>query len=385
MIPYNEDFHRDRTGPTLAADYKEANRVVGDDAQWVVWPARVERDVCEKNWPYEKSLFEHRNGWRVALGLQPIPSPIVTLPRLVQRGAFFGLDTGQYFTVVMASDFNLMNRWQHGEDIADRLAQRRDCRYNFLRVWTKYDLEPGIGRFLDIDYSRVQEFLQYCAQYGMYVELTAYTDIMDPDHWPRLGEAVQGGPSCLLEYCNERHMPDNWQDHHPVPGVLCSHGSGGSEDGPVRPWWDYEVTHFNGASEWQRKTAKNPMEYYEGAEDPNNPNNNIVASWKPSWSNETTRFPDACDRLDLAFAVGRGGAILHAGTCFHSVHGKNSTLWEGRELECARAWAEGARSVDMRYQDGRYVHRSDIENAHTLRVYQRVLDDGTAETVRIPY
>lgn len=74
MFPYNEEFHLTQTGPALAADYTEAGRHVGDDASWIVWPARIERDVCESNLTYDQSLTKHRIEWRAALGLvNPFP------------------------------------------------------------------------------------------------------------------------------------------------------------------------------------------------------------------------------------------------------------------------------------------------------------------------
>ena len=94
MIPYDEQFHLTRTGPTLAADYREFNRHVGDDDAWVVWPARIDRDVCEAGITYEASLAKHRAEWRAKLAPQPAPGPTPVTWRPVEteirhfRGAF---------------------------------------------------------------------------------------------------------------------------------------------------------------------------------------------------------------------------------------------------------------------------------------------------------
>jgi len=315
---------------------------------------------------------------RVTLVAAKPPEPEFTpLPRLVARGAFFGLETGERFTVIEASDFNLLNRWQHGEDITPILQQRKDAGFNTLRVWTLYHLPPGIGVFTDIDYSRVGAFLDLCARYGFYVELTAYTSLERPEHWPALIAAVQGKSNALAELGNELDLPVNQIDmskySRPID-ILASHGSSGSEGTP--PWgtWDYAGFHTNGANEEQRKIGHNAMEVWPG----------------PTVTNETSRYPDVgmwvgsdqVRRLALAFDASAGAALLVAGSCFHSVQGKNSTLWDNATLAVAKAWAAGARSVPLSCQAGPYVHRQDLETAGLLRVYQRGGDPACIVKIR---
>lgn len=296
------------------------------------------------------------------------------LPRLVTRGQFFALDTGDYFTAIQCSDFNLLNRWQHGEDIRPILEDRAG--FNMLRVWTAFDI-PGIGTFLDIDYERLPEFLSLCASYGFYVELCAYTGVNDPNHWYALISNVRASTNVLLELVNELDQNENepdaqgrvfrLSDYELPTGVLCSHGSNGSEARPVGPFWDYATFHTNDAFEWQRKVGHNAMEIWSG----------------PTLSNENTRFIDRDDEDDHAEDAAAGGGLLCAGSCFHSVSGKTSKLFYEDEAMCAAAWIHGANSVRLLFQDGRYVHRADLEGPDDLRVYQRVLDTGEAETVRI--
>lgn len=367
MIPYNEDFHRRHTGPTLAIDYIEAGRQVGDDQDWIVWPARVERDVC-LGLTYEQSLAKHRAEWRAALGLvDPQPAP-GDLANLITRGQFFALETGEHFTAIQCSDFNLLNRWQHGEDIRPVLQQRRDCGYNMLRVWTAYDI-PNVGTFTDIDYARVPEFAAFCASYGHYVEFTAYTGINDPAHWPSLIRAAQPCRTRpLLELVNELDQNTNEPDSHgrifrledyakaPAP-LLSSHGSNGSQAPPVLPVWTYTHLHLNDAFEWWRK-PHNGMEVAD-------------EHGVPCHVGEMTRTPDRDSNPDHFFDAGACSALLPAGGCLHSVQGKLSGLWQGIELVCANAFAAGARSVTLGCQDGPYTHRADLEGSTYLRVYER--------------
>jgi hypothetical protein len=268
----------------------------------------------------------------------------VVLPRLCVNGHVFALETGQPFTAIQCSDFNLLNRWQHGEDITPVLAQRRDVGFNMLRVWTLYALDAAnIGTFLDIDYARIPAFLRVCASYGLYVEFTAYTSIERTTHWNMLVAFCRASTNVLVELVNEGDLPVNqinMSQYVRPSGVLASHGSAGSQTVP--PWepWDYGTLHYNDASEWWRKTAHNPMEDFADVHH------------RPAIANENTRYPDRDASLAHAYDAAAGAALLTAGACFHSVSGKSSVLWAGVELDAARAWAEGARSVPLAVQHG---------------------------------
>jgi hypothetical protein len=292
----------------------------------------------------------------------------------VVDGPYFRQATGARWTAIECSDFNLLNRWQHGEDITPILAQRAGAGFNVLRVWTLYDLEAAkIGTFLDIDYARVPQFLASCSQYGLYVEFTAYTSLERPDHWDRLVAACQDVPNVLLELVNEGTLPVNQIDMNRYArpdGVWACHGSGGSEGMP--PWepWDYVTFHTNGASEEQRKVGHNCME--------------LADLWHvPAVTNETSRYPDVgmwvgadLDRqVQLAYDSAAGASLLCAGSCFHSVAGKTSTLWDAQTARVARAWAAGALSIATSCQPKPYRRRDDLLTDDLLRVYQRG-DDG---------
>jgi hypothetical protein len=289
------------------------------------------------------------------------------------------LSNNEPFTAVQVSDFNLLNRWQHGEDISAVLQQRHDVGFNMLRVWTAYDI-PLIGTFLDIDYSKVPAFVELCARYGLYVEFTAYTGWNDPNHWTNL---INASLKCeirpILELVNEldqnlnepdalnRIMIDNppriitsnpHEDYEPTQApspLLSSHGSNGSEARPIEPFWTYATFHTNDAYQWWRKVGHNAMEIWAG----------------PTLSDENTRYPDRDTSVDHAFDAAAGAALLCVGSCFHSVRGKTSELWEGVELEGAKSWAAGAKWVNISCQAGPYTHRPDLEGPDELRVYER--------------
>ncbi len=118
MIPYDEQFHLTRTGPTLAADYAEAKRHVGDDPFWVVWPARIDRDVCELGLSYEDSLAKHRLEWRLALGLS---LPFEPAPR-EYRGNMCGIRVAGLHAIPGVPDPTLVLTWLLPAYVADDQA-----------------------------------------------------------------------------------------------------------------------------------------------------------------------------------------------------------------------------------------------------------------------
>lgn len=351
--------------------YQEAGRE--PDSQYPVWSGRAIYDhaVGSLSWP--ASCAKHERELREALGLGPVVPPVGTLPRLVVNGQFFALETGERWTAIECSDFNLFSRYQSGEDITPILAQRRDVGFNLLRVWTLFSI-PNIGHLLDPDYGLMRTFLRLCANYGLYVEFTAFTSTERPAHWTNLIAAVQYEPNVLVELVNEGDLPVNRieMDRYEQPtGVLASHGSASSETIP--PWepWSYGTLHYNDADQWPRKTAHNPMEDFANEHQ------------RPAMANENTRYPDRDASVTHAYDAAAGAALLTAGSCFHSVSGKSSVLWQDAELNAATEWAAGARSVPLEFQAGQYIHRIDLETPDLLRVYERRLADGRGFIVTI--
>ncbi len=303
--------------------------------------------------------------------------PTNNLQNLRTRGQFFELEDGTHWTAIQCSDFNLLARYLTNEDIRPVLQQRMDCGFNLLRVWTLFNIDK-IGTLTSLDYTRVPAFVSLCGSYGLYVEFTAYTGINDPKHWVNLcNAALLCHPKPILELVNELDQNENEPDpqgrvfnlslHAQPDGLVTAHGSNGSEHQPVLPHWSYAEMHFNDASEWQRKTGHNSWEVWSG----------------PTLANENTRYADHTQSEINALDAAESAALLCAGSCFHSVRGKTSELWDGVEETCARQWANGARKVDLRYQDGRYNRPDELKNPEDLRVYQRILPDGSAYTVHI--
>jgi hypothetical protein len=312
----------------------------------------------------------------VVLAAAESPHTQSALPRLEVDGHFFRQDTGARWTGIQATDFNLFNRFLDGENITPILRQRADTGFNLLRVWTDFDVcadgkcpdHQPIGRLIPREhgdyYKRLSDFLDLCAQHGLYVELTAFTGRPEVDaekiaHWDHLIEAVAPHTNVLLELVNEhdahdKSLPYDKLRRPPAP-ILASHGSGGAGSPPKLPIWTYATYHPAFGADWMRKTIEEGTQMAEKF--------NV-----PVLVNEATRFPDRDQSLEHAYDVGRGCALALAGCAFHSVSGKNSRLWKGHELELAREFARGARSVPLACQNGELRR---LDDPQAMRVFER--------------
>lgn len=367
----------------IQATYAEAGHEL--DLNNVVWSARMVYDATARPITYEDARQRHLQELRRQLGLgTPIPEPGV-LPRLRIAGKFFQHEDGTPWTMIQCSDFMLLQRFVNGEDINPILEQRSSLGFNTLRVWTGLTSNASIGTIVPNDalYERIGAFLDKCASYGLYVEFTAFTgpyvgmfnsEDAFVTHWDRLVSECLPHTNVFLELVNEAdNTPNLGLPYHRLTrpgGIIASRGSMRADQFPTLVW-DYAHYHSNDLHEWQRKVGHNAFEIAEIF--------NV-----PVTSNENTRMPDRDGNVIHAYDAAHGAALLCAGACFHSVRGKNSQLWDGIELACAREWARGAREVPSVFQQGRYERHDELNVPGVIiRAYRRVLPDGRQFTVLI--
>jgi hypothetical protein len=337
------------------------------------WRMLIERD----RWGTMRNAFQE--AW--PLPFEPVPPG--EMRRLVAHHHYFVCDGGDPRPVI---------------------RQRRDCGFNMLRTFIVGDWgDPNyLCRPQDHPdyYQKLAHLADIMRSEGMYWMPCAFCDtprifptqIAQLAHWRQTCDALRPYPNVLLELVNENDVPINALDPRIFArpdGMLASHGSNGSQSLAVRPAWDFEVFHTNGAPEEQRKVGHNAMELCEGT--PDWPGSNV-----PVITNETSRYPEvgmwtshgaSIERQEqLAYDSAAGAALQCAGSCFHSVNGKLSRMWDGNEERVARAWANGARSVPLEYQDGHYRRNNQgltPDYPGVMRRYQRVLGDGRYHEVAI--
>jgi hypothetical protein len=307
------------------------------------------------------------------------------LPRLVVRGQFFALENGQPWTAIEATDFNLLGRFVANEDITPILRQRAAVGFNLVRVFVDYDVcadgkcppsNQAIGRLVPSEHpnfhTQLKAFLELCARHRLYVELVVLTGRPDSNDarvalWDSVIATVAPTTNVILELVNEwdqswhRNLPFE-RFRRPPPPILASRGSGMAGSPPRLPLWTHATYHPGFGPEWTRMAIHDGMA--------------TVAEKHgvPVLVNETTRFPDNESSATRAYDVARGCALLVAGCAFHSVAGKNSRLWEGRELTAAREWARGATSVPLSCQRGAFRR---VHDPAFLQVYERTSDNSS--------
>lgn len=285
--------------------------------------------------------------------------------------------------MIECSQFSLYKRYLDGEDVVPVLQQLEDEGFNAVRVWLLNTsvipgrLEPkNYPQF----YEQLRPFVDLCAAYGLMVEFTLFTQapLLMPreedqqEHASNVCDALQGA-NVFLELVNEYDHKtggqfDNWPKDAKSPilvlhdGMIASKGSAVADAAPMRPSWDYELYHSNDLSQWQRKVGHNAMEFQDSQK-------------VPAFSNENTR-PDKDGNTQHHFDAAAGAALLCNGACFHSNSGKLSVPMTGVDLDCARAWVAGAKSVPLEFRTGRYDHAPEEEQGSVLRTYYKILPDG---------
>ena len=316
-----------------------------------------------------------------------IPSlpPVVTIPvkgnqTIRVNGKYFSRENGERMTLIGSSEFSLFKRYLDNDwaTLDPVIRERQEIGFNILRVWLLNDsvvsfrngvLQTGIHPDqYPYFYPRLSEFVDYLNNVGFCVELTVFTQArtMMPGqdaqqrHLDRTVDAVRDKKNVILELVNENDQHDNRVSPNLIrpSGVIISHGSNGADATGVRPTWDYELYHTNGLTEFQRKVGHNAMEKAD-------------ESGVPCWSNENTRYPDDDNNSNHAYDAAMGGALLCAGSCFHSQGGKFSRPFNPTEYECAKLWVAGANSVPLHIQTGGYIHRTDLENPDIIRAYEK--------------
>lgn len=311
-------------------------------------------------------------------------------------GQFFRTVDGHRHTVIETTEFSLFKRYieEQFDEVKAVLRERADIGFNTARIWLlnksvvgRRDLIWGDRGFQDDGihpdqypdyYEALKDFTNLALSYGIMPEYTVFTETQlympvqtdQQRHLDHTAEALEG-LAVLLEEVNESDQYDNRTAgglRRPTRLWYCT-GSNGADHDTVVPTADYGAYHIIG-SQWQRKVGHNAME---------------VAEWHniPCICNENQRHPDNNSNADWAYDAARAAALLCAGSCFHSWSGKNSTPFTMDERACAQAWADGARSVDLEFQDGAYHHRPDLEGPGIIRAYDRTLGDGRQFTVTI--
>lgn len=299
-----------------------------------------------------------------------------SLPPLTINGQFLRAN-GQRFTWIEATSFLLYKRFIQEGVRACRpvLSQLHDLGFNAARIFLMNDSVGRIHPFEHHDFfAGLPEFCSLLAEFAIYPSFVAGTQwatLMDANRQVNYLEQLYHtlyDIACVISKVNENDQHDNRISDlarllsHPPVGAkfLLSNGSNGAGGGTVEPVADIGEYHTNDLDQWPRKVGHGPMEKIADVF-------NI-----PVWSSENTRADHDGYNLVHAYDAGRNGALLCMGSCCHTEEGKLAQVLTLSE-PWARAWATGARSVRLQFQDGNYVHLENEEAPGIVRVHARQL------------
>lgn len=274
---------------------------------------------------------------------------------------------------------------EHGRTYIDEMAhERQEYGYTVQRCFTHYRLPPvpplnqPIGIFdvtehpeaYDVIYPQLVEIL---ANRGQYIDFVADTGYL-PGHGEKLLACLAAtGKPALVSRVNEGDRVGNdkggpvWTSD-PGPHVYTSQGSNSSDSWPPEPALKRVEYHIIG-SEWQRKVGHNAMELAD-------------TYGVPAITTETPRAGEHYVEPRMAEEAARNGALLCAGAYSHSAAGKSCAFFPPSERPFHTAWCRGALSVPLRFQRGRYIHRTDLEGidpadgTRIIRAHSRRLQSG---------
>jgi len=310
-----------------------------------------------------------------------------SLPALRVRGQYFEQVDGTRMFMAEAIDFSDYGLWLDGHDQERVAKQRATIGFNCRRVGTRatnWFNCTSLARHPEF-YDRIPEYVAMNASLGMYVGWIVYIGAdqdYDPEHWHRMGEAAKRcDTSCFLsaviEHSNQHGSAViDMSQFSKIDGVICSRGSNGSSwTGtvfPPMPNMDFFEEHWNISSEWQRKCGHDTSKDARSFKAP---------GWVteiPSPEKENPSGYPGYDTREAQIAryrsAGQGSALEIAGCSFNCLEGKWSTLYKD-SLDHAVAFIEGARSINLKIQDGlEATHRYDLDmgsGGQWLRVYQK--------------
>lgn len=355
MAGYNEEWVVENQ-QLISETYREAGQAL--DLENTVWNARMAHDAAGPLEP-RASREKHLNELRVQLGLSALPIQVGPLSRIsVRPGVGFYDQLDREWIWKGCTDFLLYKRYlEEGADaIRPVLLDRRYVGANILRVLL---MARNITRFYPQDYgerffSELVPFSILLEEYEFYWEPVVFADAQyiiprQPDqilHWyavtDPLKQVVNALPELVNEYPQNGVRPDEFQ--HPGGGLVCSRGSGLSNEPPYRPGWDFFGWH--GRRDWPKVTSSTVNMFYMARGDP--------------WADEGVSYPPIVGVHDepigfaehaipdkrsndpqLALQLGASCRVLGSGGTLHSDDGILSRPFGGRTQECAQAFFMG--------------------------------------------
>lgn len=274
----------------------------------------------------------------------PIPEPTIK-GRVVPDGKVFRLD-GAIWPWRGVTDFMLFRDYLDGKDLSPVLNQRRSVGANLVRVLgMAYNIPVNAGRTKFVgDPTKVKEFVDYVAGFGLRVEFTALADaqLLMPNQEVQKSfilRVLEDLPeTAFLEYANEPFK--NGVDPKGIGRIQTSTvlTSGIYDWNDPDSWFDYVTVHEDRSDEWPRKSRTDEWADHAGR----------TSVWdEPMGANEVNQPGRRSNVPEDFYDLGAGIALHGGGMTFHSEAGLNSELWGPVQQECATQCFAAMASVPL--------------------------------------
>jgi len=309
-------------------------------------------------------------------------------------GKIFRTADGQPWRWQLSSQFSAVYRWAQGEDLEPLAAWTHAVGSNGWRVFLQwFNYKPGPDK---VPYgpdvlspAQVASFCRWCAERGLYVELTVLTDCQmfgmsheaQCERVKAILEAVKDLPHVSIELANEpwangadvdRIATDlNLWDGMNRPVLMSTGNYGIAERGQEATFraLDYVGEHTPRVAHWPAELAKSGHFVYDGWPAGNHESGQPYPGWKgfkgqnvaiiadePIGADETSQ-PGRRDADPNNWAdAGAGSAIGLAGMSFHSQDGLIAVVPGPTQTECARRCFEAAAVFPGDAFLGQYTH-----------------------------
>lgn len=320
----------------------------------------------------------------------PTPNPGVIQPVRVD-GKVFRTPDNKIFPWRFATGFLLGRRWCEGDvqGAKDYINAWSALGYNGLRVFSQvnWNGNPGPG-FFPSNYpqywNNMGDMFNYAASKGIYIEFVNHTGPDSVDNlvaWSnKCRDFTNPFDNVFNELCNE--PPVNGID---VEGLFerldknfRNPWSTGKYYPDAVPAGTYCTPHTDRDAEWPRK-ARHLLEYRDGGGpwDPSNPAmNRPIVSDEPIGGADFEIPGRRSNSTSDFYSYAALCQMFSAGATFHHEFGLNAIFPDGIELDCAKAFIAGLKSVNPDFQLGEYtathISTSPCDDT-SLRTYSMIL------------
>lgn len=253
------------------------------------------------------------------------------------------------------TDFCLLKQYLDGHDIGPVLDDRVALGFNLVRV---LGMMTYIDRLVPTEirnyYDRLSAFADVLAEWKLRMEYVALADVQTLLSFDAVGHAQQAADVLRSKWNVVYELVNEYGYNGGLPSVskptgllLSSHGSGGGDEDPALPPWDFLTFHPGRSADWPRK-MKASREYSDRFNKPCVSDEPIGAAEQEIPGKRSTSTNDFFD-------AGACAALQTAGATFHSDNGIQSQLFEPTTRTCAAAFLAGMNSIPPVAQTWKYT------------------------------